>query len=176
MLCPSHPLWLDHSDYTWQRIRVMKLLVMQFSSTAYHFIPLRWNIRLSALFSNTFQSLSIYLSVCLCLSFSLSIYLWLYSPCGPWPLFQFFNLYTVGRTPWTGDQPVARPLRTHRINAHRQPCLERDFCRRSQCSGGRGLMPWTARPLWSALSVYMLSLMSKTKFYINAKLSDKQKL
>jgi hypothetical protein len=23
-------------------------------------------------------------------------------------------LYTVGRTPWTGDQPVARPLPTHR--------------------------------------------------------------
>jgi hypothetical protein len=35
-------------------------------------------------------------------------------PCGPWPLFQFLNLYTVGRTPWTGDQPVARPLPTHR--------------------------------------------------------------
>jgi hypothetical protein len=28
--------------------------------------------------------------------------------------FQFFNLYTVGRTPWRGDQPVARPLLTHR--------------------------------------------------------------
>jgi hypothetical protein len=41
-------------------------------------------------------------------------YLWLYSPCGPWPLFQFLNLYTVGRTPWPGDQPVARPLPTHR--------------------------------------------------------------
>jgi hypothetical protein len=39
-----------------------------------------------------------------------SIYLWLYSPCGPWPLFQFLNLYTVGRTPWTGVEPVARPL------------------------------------------------------------------
>jgi hypothetical protein len=28
--------------------------------------------------------------------------------------FLVFNLYTVGRTPWTGDQPVARPLPTHR--------------------------------------------------------------
>jgi hypothetical protein len=27
--------------------------------------------------------------------------------------FQSLNLYTVGRTPWTGDQPVARPLPTH---------------------------------------------------------------
>jgi hypothetical protein len=28
--------------------------------------------------------------------------------------FSFLILYTVGRTPWRGDQPVARPLRTHR--------------------------------------------------------------
>jgi hypothetical protein len=40
---------------------------------------------------------------------------------GPWPLFQFLNLYTVGRTPWKGDQPVAGPLLSHRINAHRYP-------------------------------------------------------
>jgi uncharacterized membrane protein len=33
---------------------------------------------------------------------------------GPWPLLQFFNLYTDGRTRWTGDQPVSRPLSTHR--------------------------------------------------------------
>jgi hypothetical protein len=33
----------------------------------------------------------------------------------PWPLLQFRNLfYTDGRTPWTSDQPVARPLPTHR--------------------------------------------------------------
>jgi hypothetical protein len=25
----------------------------------------------------------------------------------------FLILYTVGRTPWTGDQPIARPLPTH---------------------------------------------------------------
>jgi hypothetical protein len=47
-------------------------------------------------------------------SIHLYIHLWLYSPCEPWPLFQFLNLYTVGRTPWTGEQPVARPLPTHR--------------------------------------------------------------
>jgi hypothetical protein len=28
--------------------------------------------------------------------------------------FSFVILYTVGRTPWTGNQPVARPLPTHR--------------------------------------------------------------
>jgi hypothetical protein len=43
-----------------------------------------------------------------------SIYLCLYISCGPWPLFQFLNLYTVGRTPWTGDQPVARQLPARR--------------------------------------------------------------
>jgi hypothetical protein len=29
-------------------------------------------------------------------------------------LFSFLILYTVGRTPYMGDQPVARPLPTHR--------------------------------------------------------------
>jgi hypothetical protein len=62
--------------------------------------------------------LSIYLSVCLslCLSTSThpSVRPWLHSPCAPWPLFQFHNLYTVCMTPWTGDQPAARPLPTHR--------------------------------------------------------------
>jgi hypothetical protein len=43
-----------------------------------------------------------------------TFYLRLYSPCGPCTLFLFLNLYTVDRTPWTGDQPVARPLRMHR--------------------------------------------------------------
>jgi hypothetical protein len=43
------------------------------------------------------------------------ICLWVYSPlldlgC----FFNFLSLYTDGRTPWTGDQPVARPLLTYR--------------------------------------------------------------
>jgi hypothetical protein len=44
---------------------------------------------------------------------STSIYLWLYSPL--LELGRFFSFlipYTVARTPWTGDQPVARPLPT----------------------------------------------------------------
>jgi hypothetical protein len=28
--------------------------------------------------------------------------------------FMLLNLYTVGSIPWTGDQPVTRPLPTHR--------------------------------------------------------------
>jgi hypothetical protein len=44
-----------------------------------------------------------------------SIYLWLYSPLlDLGRFFSFLILYTVGRTPSTGDQPVARPLPTHR--------------------------------------------------------------
>jgi hypothetical protein len=45
---------------------------------------------------------------------SLPIYLWLHSPCGPWPLLQFLNPYTVDSIPWTGDQPITRLLPTHR--------------------------------------------------------------
>jgi hypothetical protein len=72
--------------------------------------------------------LSIYLSVCLsvCMSVCLSVCVCLcvcmsarpsicdYSPCIPWPHFQFLNFYTACRTPWTGDQPVASLLPTHR--------------------------------------------------------------
>jgi hypothetical protein len=39
--------------------------------------------------------------------------LWLYSPLYLGRLFSFLILYTVGRTPWTGGQPVVRPLPTH---------------------------------------------------------------
>jgi hypothetical protein len=43
----------------------------------------------------------------------------MYSPLlGLGRFFSFLILYTVCRTPWTGDQPVARPLPTRRINAH----------------------------------------------------------
>jgi hypothetical protein len=29
MPCPPHPPWLDHSNYTWRKVQVMKLLIMQ---------------------------------------------------------------------------------------------------------------------------------------------------
>jgi hypothetical protein len=83
--------------------------------------------------------LSIYLSI---ISFWLSICLsnlWLYSPLLVLDCFSVYSLsyYTVGRTPWTGHQPVARPPPIHRINAHIHPCLEWDSNPRSQCSCGR---------------------------------------
>jgi hypothetical protein len=41
MPCSSHPPRLDHSNYTWRRPEVMKLLIMQFSSTSSYFFSLR---------------------------------------------------------------------------------------------------------------------------------------
>jgi hypothetical protein len=38
---PSHPPWLENSNYTWQRVQAMKLLIMQFSPTSRHFISLQ---------------------------------------------------------------------------------------------------------------------------------------
>jgi hypothetical protein len=68
---------------------------------------------------------------------------------GPWPLLQLRNLfYTDGRTPWTSDQPVARPLPTLRATqtqnkrTHRHPCLDWDSNPRSQLfSERRHFMP-----------------------------------
>jgi hypothetical protein len=40
-------------------------------------------------------------------------HLWLYSLLDPGRFIRFSILYTVGRTPWTGDQSVKRPLPTH---------------------------------------------------------------
>jgi hypothetical protein len=36
----ARPLWLDHSNYTWRRVQVMKLSIVRFSSNSYHFVPL----------------------------------------------------------------------------------------------------------------------------------------
>jgi hypothetical protein len=51
-------------------------------------------------------NLSIYLSIYLSVALQPFV--------GAWPLFQFLDFYTVGRTPWTADQSVARPLPAHR--------------------------------------------------------------
>jgi hypothetical protein len=85
-------------------------------------------------------------------------------PCvGPWPLLHFRNLFcTDSRTPWTSDQPVTRPLLTHRTTqtqnerTHRHSCLEWDSNTRSQRSSERRqFIPQTARPL--QLQQYSLS-------------------
>jgi hypothetical protein len=50
---PLHPPRIDNSNYTWRRVQIMQLLVMQFSPPSHHFIPLQSKILLSTLFSNT---------------------------------------------------------------------------------------------------------------------------
>jgi hypothetical protein len=77
---------------------------------------------------------------------------------GPWPLIQFRNLFYIGgRSPQTSDQPVARPLPTHRTTqtqnklTHRHPGFEWNCSPRTQCSSERRwFMPYTARQPWSA--------------------------
>jgi hypothetical protein len=39
--CPSHTPWHHHPNYTWRRVQVMKLIMLQLSPTSCHFIPLR---------------------------------------------------------------------------------------------------------------------------------------
>jgi hypothetical protein len=55
----------------------------------------------------------------------------MYGPTALVDLGSFFSLYlyTVGRTPWTGDEPVSRPLPTHKTtqtqNKRTQTCMPR---------------------------------------------------
>jgi hypothetical protein len=72
---------------------------------------IRWTRHVAGLeIGNTSICLSVYLSICLSMA--------LQSFVAPWPLFQFLNSVHRRRTPWTGDQPVSRPLQyKHRINA-----------------------------------------------------------
>jgi hypothetical protein len=61
--------------------------------------------------------------------------------------------FTGGRTPWTGDQVVGRPLSKHRkTHTHiKQPCPEWDSNPRSRPpSERRQYMPQIARPPWPA--------------------------
>jgi hypothetical protein len=79
--------------------------------------------------------------------------------------FQFLNPYTVGRTPWAGDQTVARPLPTpeqHSQNKRTQTSMPR--------VGFEPTMPVferakTARPLWSA-SFNLTNWNLQTQFFV----------
>jgi hypothetical protein len=65
----------------------------------------------------------------------LHLLLWLYGPLlGLCRFFGLLILYTVGRTPWTGDQSVAKPQTTHgkthiqkKSTQYIHPCLEFGF-------------------------------------------------
>jgi hypothetical protein len=52
-LYPSHSPCLDHYNYTWWRVQIMKLFVIKFTSLSCHFIPLRFKYCVFTLFSNT---------------------------------------------------------------------------------------------------------------------------
>jgi hypothetical protein len=41
MTCLSQPPWLDHSNYTWRIVQLMKLLIMEFFPISHQFISLR---------------------------------------------------------------------------------------------------------------------------------------
>jgi hypothetical protein len=76
---------------------------LYYSSAVWHFIV--FVLCIKSLVKNRetdmHSSLCAYLSICL----------WLYSPLLDLGRFlSFFMLYTVGRTPSTGDHPIARPL------------------------------------------------------------------
>jgi hypothetical protein len=43
---------------------------------------------------------------------------------GSWPFFQFLDFYTVGRTLWTGDQPIVRLLPAYRTTQTRNKCTQ----------------------------------------------------
>jgi hypothetical protein len=81
-------------------------------------------------FSNWYKIL-IFLSICLSIHPSMA----LQSFVGPWSFFffSFLIFYTVGRTPWTGDQPVTRLIPPKRI-AQTQ-CLKWVLKSRSQFWG-----------------------------------------
>jgi hypothetical protein len=87
---------------------------------------------------------------------------WLYSPRGPWPLFQFHDHFTDGRTPWASDQLVARPLPKHRTtqthNKHIHTPNIHALCRiRTHDPGFRASEDSSClRPLGYPLCVYIL--------------------
>jgi hypothetical protein len=90
-------------------------------------------------------------------------------------LFSFLILYTVGRTPWTGDQPVASLLPTHRTTQTRNkrtqtsmpwmgfeptiPAFER---------AKTVFMPQTARPPCSTVTITRI-IKLETQYYCHRK-------
>jgi hypothetical protein len=82
--------------------------------------------------------------------------------------------YTDGRTPWTSEKPVARPLSTHSTTEtqnkriYRHPCLAWYSNPRSQLSSERRqFMRPTARPLWWAFQRHSTKEIDKSEEYIN---------
>jgi hypothetical protein len=67
---------------------------------------------------------------------TLPIYLWFYSPCGAWPLFQFLKSVHSRYDSLNGGSARRKAAtytqnNTNSINAHRHPCLDWDSNSRS---------------------------------------------
>jgi hypothetical protein len=79
-------------------------------------------------------------------------------PLVAWPLLQFRNIfYTDGRTPRTGDQPVTRPLPTHRTTQRQN--------KRTQTSMPRMGFEHTIPASERAKTVHALAQAAITIFY-----------
>jgi hypothetical protein len=102
---------LRHEFLTFQEEKVSELCISsaracKMASFAYG----NWNSLITAKVTQYKMSTVIYTSI------YLSIYLSIYRPLlGLGRFFSFFIFYTVGRTPWAGDQPVTKPLPAHTI-------------------------------------------------------------
>jgi hypothetical protein len=53
MPVPSNPPWYNHPNNIYWRVQIMKLLIMQFSLTTWHFLPLKSKHFLRTHFSDT---------------------------------------------------------------------------------------------------------------------------
>jgi hypothetical protein len=97
--------------------------------------------------------------------------------------FSFVILYTVGRTPWTGDRPVARPLPRQTINTHNSDinalngirthdcsarASEGSSCLSTRCHRDRRTETCSNRqikPIWAVRLVYFLFIIVLTAKY-----------
>jgi hypothetical protein len=101
------------------------------------------------------------------LYFLLLLLIWRLSPSGLFPFrinLKLWILQSVGRIPWAGDQPFARPLltqdNTDRINSYRHLCLKWDSNPRSQVfEKAKIFCAFDARPHFSffLFSFFLLS-------------------
>jgi hypothetical protein len=131
---PPSLLRFVYPNNVWRRLHIAKLVIMKFASAIFYFLYILIYFINEELNSNFCSDSSIHSFINGCIQPFI----------GPWPFLQFRNLcYTDGRTHWMGDQPVARPLPTHRTTqtqnkrTHRHPCFEWDSNPRSQHSSKR---------------------------------------
>jgi hypothetical protein len=91
------------------------------TSLALMFVYSRWKCTFGKLMNCTDTALRTTINnVTKLINSNVFIHSFIHSSVALQPLFQFLELYAVGSTPWTGDQPVARPLPTRRTTQTEQ--------------------------------------------------------